>query len=123
MWSETVWSWFVLKVLRSLVRLPLSVLEVFNLKEFLKKQPWHVGNAVDSQSEQAFDASESLFSLSKALEDELFVEAVAASASRLQVEELSIGKASILLDLHISEGSKLTPFALDTHGYELITYF
>ena len=94
----------------------LALLKIVNLEEFLNVHPWHVGNARDSQSEHAFDTSGSLFSLSKALEDELLTEAVAASASRLQLEELSIGKASILLDLHISEGSKLTPFALDTHG-------
>lgn len=50
------------------------------------------------------------------LEDELFAEALAASASRLTVRQLTLGKISILLDLHISESSRFAPFAIDTHG-------
>ena len=49
-----------------------------------------------------------------ALQTELYAEAVAASASRLVVQMLSIGRLSALLDLHVSEGSRHLPFAIDT---------
>lgn len=50
-----------------------------------------------------------------ALQAELYAEALAASASRLLVGTLSIGRVCILIDIHISEGSRHVPFAIDTH--------
>lgn len=50
------------------------------------------------------------------LESQLYAEARAASASRLFVGELCLGRISILLDLHISEAGRLAPIALDTHA-------
>lgn len=52
----------------------------------------------------------------QASELELYEEALKASANRLYVGRLTLGRISLLLDLHISEGSRFTPLALDTHA-------
>ncbi|KAK9829132.1 hypothetical protein WJX72_004063 [[Myrmecia] bisecta] len=49
------------------------------------------------------------------LDSELFSEATAASASRLLVENLHIGRIHVLFDIHVSDGSAHIPIALDTH--------
>ena len=50
------------------------------------------------------------------MDEELLREALATSASRLNVRGFALGEISILLDLHISEGSRFAPFAIVTHG-------
>lgn len=50
-----------------------------------------------------------------ALQAELCGEATAAAASRLLVESLAIGRVSLLLDLHVFEGSQHIPVTIDTH--------
>ena len=65
---------------------------------------------------QAVEGRDNLPALA-ALRAELQAEAVAASASRLLVEQLSLGRVSLLLDLHVSQGSQHIPFAIDTHRW------
>lgn len=50
-----------------------------------------------------------------ALRMELATESRAASANRLLIEQLTIGRISLLLDLHASHGSRHIPVAIDTH--------
>jgi hypothetical protein len=52
-----------------------------------------------------------------AVELELLAEATAASASRLLIEVLSLGRVSLLLDLHASQASQHIPVSIDTHRY------
>ena len=50
-----------------------------------------------------------------ALQFELVAEAKAAAASRLLIEQLQIGRVSLLLDLHASKASNRIPFSIDTN--------
>ena len=50
-----------------------------------------------------------------ALEVELLAEATAASASRMLVEVLSLGRVNLLLDLHASQANHHIPVSIDTH--------
>ena len=60
-------------------------------------------------------ADKALAQTQAALKLELTAEAKAASASRLLIEQLQIGRVSLLLDIHASQGSRRIPMAIDTH--------